>query len=104
MPQNYTPTGSSRVYSIPDSADPTVVADWFKNVIDDIDAFISAGIAKALVDAKGDLLIGTADNTLARLAVGANEQVLTADSTQSSGMRWAAAPDSGFHPFLLMGA
>lgn len=41
MPQNYTPTGSSRVYSIPDSADPTVVADWFKNVIDGIDALLA---------------------------------------------------------------
>jgi hypothetical protein len=43
------------------------------------------------IDAKGDLLAGTADNTISRLAIGTNGQVLTADSTQSTGMKWAAA-------------
>lgn len=42
------------------------------------------------IDAKGDLIAGTADNTFARLAIGSNDQVLTADSTQSTGMKWAA--------------
>lgn len=45
-------------------------------------------ISPTLVDAKGDLLIGTADNTPARLAVGANGAVLTADSTAAAGMAW----------------
>lgn len=39
-------------------------------------------------DAKGDLLTATADNTLARLPVGANNLVLTADSAVSSGLAW----------------
>jgi hypothetical protein len=43
------------------------------------------------IDAKGDLLAGTADNTISRLAVGTNGQVLTADSTASTGLKWAAA-------------
>jgi hypothetical protein len=41
------------------------------------------------IDAKGDLLAGTADNTIARLAVGSNGQVLTADSTAATGLKWA---------------
>jgi hypothetical protein len=41
------------------------------------------------VDAKGDLLAGTADNTVARLAVGANNTVLTADSSTATGLKWA---------------
>jgi hypothetical protein len=44
------------------------------------------------VDAKGDLLAGTADNTVARLAVGANNTVLVADSTAATGLKWATPP------------
>jgi hypothetical protein len=40
------------------------------------------------VDAKGDLLAGTADNAVARVGVGANGRVLSADSAQASGMAW----------------
>jgi hypothetical protein len=46
-------------------------------------------LLESLVDAKGDLLVGTADNTPARLAVGANGQVLTADSAETPGVKWA---------------
>lgn len=45
-------------------------------------------VPKSLVDAKGDLLVGTADNTLARLPVGADGSVLTSDTTQASGVKW----------------
>ena len=43
------------------------------------------------IDAKGDLLAGTADNTIGRVAVGSNGQVLVADSAQSTGLKWATA-------------
>ena len=42
------------------------------------------------IDAKGDLILGTADNTIARVAVGSNGQVLTADSSASSGVKWVS--------------
>jgi hypothetical protein len=41
------------------------------------------------IDAKGDLLAGTADNTIGRRSVGTNGQVLTADSAETTGMKWA---------------
>jgi hypothetical protein len=41
---------------------------------------------------KGDIVAATAASAVARLGVGSNTQVLTADSTQSTGMKWAAAP------------
>jgi hypothetical protein len=46
-------------------------------------------IAKSLVDAKGDLIVATADNTPARLAVGTNEYALVADSAATPGVKWA---------------
>ena len=62
----------------------------------DTTVFTNAGaaIAKATVDAKGDLIAGTADNTIARLAVGANDTILVADSSTATGLKWAA-PASG---------
>ena len=55
----------------------------------------SAGIAKTIVDAKGDIIAATAADTVARLAVGANDTVLTADSTAATGLKWAAAASGG---------
>lgn len=54
----------------------------------------NAAIAKAIVDAKGDIIAATAADTVSRLAVGTNGQVLTADSTQSTGVKWAT-PSAG---------
>ena len=53
-------------------------------------------IDTALVDAKGDLILGTADNTVARVAVGSNGQVLIADSAQTAGVKWAS-PEKVVH-------
>ncbi len=51
----------------------------------------NAAVAKSIVDAKGDLIAATAADTVSRLAVGANGTVLTADSAEATGMKWAAA-------------
>ena len=56
-----------------------------------IDTTMATMTPKTLVDAKGDLLAATAADTLARLAVGSNGQVLTADSTKATGIKWATA-------------
>ena len=54
----------------------------------------SNAIQNAIVDAKGDLIAATAADTPARLAVGTNGQVLTADSTAGTGLAWAT-PSTG---------
>ena len=46
------------------------------------------------IDAKGDLIAGTGADAFARLAVGTDGYILTADSTQSTGIKWAAVTGS----------
>lgn len=57
------------------------------------DVTITNSMATA-IDAKGDLIVGTGADAFARLAVGTNDYILTADSAQSGGMKWAALPAS----------
>jgi hypothetical protein len=55
---------------------------------------VEGGIQPTLLTAKGDLISATAASTVARLAVGSNDQILVADSTASTGLKWAT-PASG---------
>jgi hypothetical protein len=67
----------------------------------------SNAIQNAIVDAKGDLIAATAADTPARLAVGTNGQVLTADSTAATGLAWASAATSSgpaFNAYRLSGS
>jgi hypothetical protein len=47
-------------------------------------------LTKKIADAKGDLLVGTADNAISKLTVGQNNYILTADSAETTGVKWAA--------------
>jgi len=47
-------------------------------------------IPQSIVDAKGDLIVGTAADTVGRLAVGTNGYYLQADSTAGTGLVWSA--------------
>lgn len=58
----------------------------------------SNAIQNAIVDAKGDLVAASAADTPARLAVGANGTILTADSGESTGLKWVARPT--FYAYL----
>lgn len=61
---------------------------------DAIDTTMATMVPKSLVDAKGDLIAATAADTVSRLAVGTNGQVLQADSTTATGLKWATAGTS----------
>jgi hypothetical protein len=56
---------------------------------------VEGGIQPTIVDAKGDLITATAADTPARIAVGANDTILTADSTTATGLKWAAPAGGG---------
>ena len=72
---------------IADSAEPFGLK-WGEVASDDV-------IPKSIVEAKGDLLVGAADDMIDRLALGTNGHVLTADSTVADGLKWAPAAGGG---------
>lgn len=55
----------------------------------------ATAINPTIVDAKGDIIAATAADTVSRLAVGANDTVLTADSSTATGLKWAAPAGGG---------
>jgi hypothetical protein len=55
-----------------------------------IDTTMGTMVAKTVVDAKGDLIAGTAADTVNRLAVGNNGETLVADSSTATGLRYTA--------------
>ena len=50
----------------------------------------AGSVSKSLFDAKGDLVVGSAADTVLKLTVGSNNYILTADSSTSTGLKWAA--------------
>lgn len=59
---------------------------------------VGAGaIPASLVNAKGDLLVATADNTVTRKAVGADGTLLVAASAQADGMLWRTLTEADIH-------
>jgi hypothetical protein len=51
----------------------------------------NGAVAKSTFTTKGDIVAATAASTISRLGVGTNGQVLTADSTAATGIKWATA-------------
>jgi hypothetical protein len=62
-------------------------------------------IPQSIVDAKGDLIVGTAADTVGRLAVGTDGFYLSADSSAGTGLAWSSVvTDPTPTVFMLMGA
>ena len=91
-----TPSPTDFVTDLP--ADFETFADAVDLTVDTLDA---ENVKKTLIDAKGDLLAGTAADTITRLGVGANGTILTADSTEATGLKWDL-PSTGGSTFTLL--
>ena len=92
---------SSPTYSWPEPDDTSLVKNGalaMRTLGNAIDSTMATMVPKSIVDAKGDLIGATANDTPARLAVGTNGQVLTADSTAATGLAWAT-PSGGTNSF-----
>ena len=89
---------TSPIYNWPEPDNTDLVKNGalaIRTLGDAIDTTMATMVPKSIVDAKGDLIGATANDTPARLAVGTNGQVLTADSTAATGLAWAT-PVSGY--------
>jgi hypothetical protein len=95
--------GATAIETLGDSIDASLVdlkggttgQALVKNSNTDMDFIWSSIDPLTILDAKGDLISATAADTPARLAVGTNGQVLTADSTTATGIKWATPAGGG---------
>jgi len=63
-------------------------------------ATANAAVPKSTLTTKGDIFVATGSATVVRQGVGANDTVLTADSTQTNGIKWASV----YSPDLVINA
>src|SRR5579862_881652 len=75
--------------------------NWYQPLTDNWTAIQSSLLDKSTVSAKGDILVATGASSLSRLPVGGNRQLLTADSTQSTGVKWASGTTDMAESLLL---
>jgi hypothetical protein len=84
---------TSPIYSWPEPDNTDLVKNGalaIRTLGNAIDTTMGTMVAKTVVDAKGDLIAGTAADTVNRLAVGNNGETLVADSSTSTGLRYQA--------------
>jgi hypothetical protein len=67
---------------------------YLNNVSSAIQTQLDGKVDESLFDTKGDILVASADNTPAKLAAGTDGYLLTANSSATNGVEWAAAPVS----------
>jgi hypothetical protein len=67
---------------------------YLNGVTSAIQTQLDGKVDESLFDTKGDILVASADNTPTKLAAGTNGYLLTANSSATNGVEWAAAPVS----------
>ena len=96
--QDYTATTGSSITGL-----TALVASDVVEVLTFSPFTITNAVDQTLVNAKGDLIVGTADNVVTNLTVGTDGQTLVADSSTSTGLRYQGTIAAGRN-FVINGA
>ena len=76
-------------------AGTTIVAADMNQNFADVETFVNTTpgvVQNDLVDAKADILVASAADTITKLSVGLDTYVLIADSGEATGLKWGASP------------
>lgn len=97
------PTTPNYALPYPVDSDPVDVPGDLQALAEAIDGLEL--IRETLIDAKGDLIVGTGADAVTRVAVSAsNGDVLTAASGEASGVKWAAPANNIASAILAFGS
>lgn len=84
--------GASAISNTPSG---NLAATDVQGALDELQTDVDGRVAKSTLTTKGDLFAATGAGAVARLAATTNNYVLTLDSSQSTGMKWAPASGGG---------
>jgi hypothetical protein len=83
--EEITPANARTMLNVEDGADVT----------DSTNVNAAGAVMNSDLDVKGELLVGDGSGDPSALSVGTNDYVLTADSSEATGVKWAAAAGGG---------
>jgi hypothetical protein len=86
---------ADRTITLPDSSGLLATQNYVDGKETTLQTQIDGKVDKSQYDAKGDIIVANANDTPAKLSVGTNGHVLTANSSATNGVEWAAIAAAG---------